>query len=71
MCDTEISHCFAGVVLDEAIDTLLDYIIPDHLLGKVFVGSRVIVPVKSSLRKATVSFLEDGICLQIFFFGRF
>ena len=54
MCDTEISHCFAGVVLDEAIDTLLDYIIPDHLLGKVFVGSRVIVPVKSSLRKATV-----------------
>jgi primosomal protein N' (replication factor Y) len=50
---------FAGVVLDEAVDIILDYSIPKELLGKIFVGSRVIVPVKTTLRKATVWALRE------------
>ena len=54
MCDNEKNTPFAGVVLDEAVEIVLDYSIPKELLGKVFIGSRVIVPVKTSLRKGTV-----------------
>jgi primosomal protein N' (replication factor Y) (superfamily II helicase) len=54
MCDLKQNHSFAGIVLDEAVEIVLDYSIPPALKGKVFVGSRVLVPVKSTLRKGTV-----------------
>src|SRR5579862_4537075 len=44
----------AAVILDQALDDALDYLIPQDLLGKLHVGMRVKVPVKTSLRLATV-----------------
>lgn len=54
MHSLELNGSFASVVLDDALDKFLDYSIPQELLGKVFVGSRVIVPVHTSLRKGTI-----------------
>lgn len=59
MRNSEKTFSFAGVVLDEAIETVLDYSIPEELSSKVFVGSRVVVPVKNSLRKGTVWALKE------------
>src|SRR5690242_10462617 len=44
----------AAVILDQALDNSLDYQIPEKFLGKIDVGMRVTVPVKNSLRRATV-----------------
>ncbi len=45
---------FASVALDDALDRLLDYEIPEQFLGKVQPGVRVRVPVRKTLREATV-----------------
>jgi primosomal protein N' (replication factor Y) len=47
-------HCFASVVLDNALDKALDYSIPLHLAKKIAIGVRVIVPLRSNLRHGTV-----------------
>jgi primosomal protein N' (replication factor Y) (superfamily II helicase) len=44
----------AAVVLDQALDHFLDYHIPDDWHGKLQIGMRVKVPVKTSVRLATV-----------------
>ncbi len=44
----------AAVILDQALDYYLDYLIPAGLLGKLQAGMRVKVPVKNSVRLATV-----------------
>lgn len=44
----------AAVILDQALDHSLDYLIPADLLGKLQAGMRVKVPVKNSVRLATV-----------------
>lgn len=44
----------AAVILDQALDHPLDYLIPSDLLEKLEVGMRVKVPVKSTIRLATV-----------------
>ena len=46
---------YAAVILDKGLDRPLDYAI----IGKVSVGTRVLVPVQSSLRKGTVVALKD------------
>ncbi len=45
---------FAGVVLDEAIDKELDYLIPENLSQRANIGTRVLVPLRSSMRKGTI-----------------
>ena len=44
----------AEVMLDDALDKALDYRIPASLQGKVFVGSRVKIPVRNSVRQGVV-----------------
>ncbi len=44
----------AEVILDDALDKPLDYQIPEELTGKVLYGSRVKVPVRTSMRVGTV-----------------
>lgn len=51
---------FASVALDDALDRLLDYEIPEPLLGKVVPGTRVRVPVRKTLRDATVVQLKTS-----------
>ena len=46
---------YAAVILDKGLDLPLDY----ALIEKVSVGTRVLVPVQSSLRKGTVVALKD------------
>ncbi len=51
---------YAVVVLDQAIDILLDYSIPENLLGKVQIGSRVVVPLRTTTGKGTVWQLKES-----------
>jgi primosomal protein N' (replication factor Y) len=52
---TEMSTArYARVTPDRSGDTALDYEIPEHLQGSVFIGSRVRVPVRTRLVLATV-----------------
>ena len=55
---------YAGVVLDDAVDKLLDYEIPSSLQSRIQIGSRVIVPVNTSHRKATVWSLKTHSSIQ-------
>lgn len=48
----------AEVTLDDAVGKHLDYSIPEHLLGKVVAGTRVLVPVLTSRRQGTVVALK-------------
>ncbi len=43
-----------NVVLDDALDKSLDYFIPEEITDTINPGSRVLVPVKNSVRQATV-----------------
>lgn len=45
---------YATVILDQSIETPLEYQIPDPLLGRVEMGSRVMVPLKGRLVQGTV-----------------
>ncbi len=45
---------FVSVLLDDALDKSLDYRIPSGLMEKIQPGMRVLVPVRKSLRKATI-----------------
>jgi len=66
MQSLELTRSFASVVLDDALDKFLDYRIPEDLLGKAFIGSRVIVPVQSSLRKGTIwAVKENTLCQEV------
>jgi len=52
---------YARVVPDRSGQTAFDYEIPEHLLGKVWIGSRVRVPVRTRLVLATVvELLEES-----------
>lgn len=44
----------ASVIIDDAIDKSLDYHVPEELRLQINLGTRVLVPVQGSLRKATV-----------------
>jgi primosomal protein N' (replication factor Y) (superfamily II helicase) len=56
----------AEVILDDALDRLLDYRIPKELIGKVHVGSRVKIPVRKSHRQGTiVKIKEDSPLIQL------
>ncbi|MBS0615850.1 MAG: primosomal protein N' [Verrucomicrobia bacterium] len=48
------NYRFASVALDDALNRLLDYEIPESFLGKVVPGMRVKVPVRKTFRLATV-----------------
>jgi len=50
---------YARVVTDEPTDKELDYSIPESCIGKVHVGSRVKVPLRSREILATVVALVD------------
>lgn len=50
----------AEVVLDDALDTPLEYEIPAHLLEQIGVGHRVLVPVRNSHRQGTVIALKKS-----------
>ena len=50
---------YATIILDEAIDRLLDYEIPTSLRSEVEPGARVLVPVRSHLKKGTIFALND------------
>ncbi len=51
---TSSSDPIAEVMLDDALDKALDYAIPDALQGKIFVGSRVKIPVRNTQRQGVV-----------------
>jgi primosomal protein N' (replication factor Y) len=44
----------AAVILDAGLENTLDYRIPQEMIGKIYPGMRVKVPVKKALRLATV-----------------
>ncbi len=50
----------AEVILDDALDKPLDYQVPEHLLGNIALGSRVLVPVRTSRRQGTVVLLKGS-----------
>ncbi len=50
---------FASVLLDSAIDQFLDYQIPEQFLKQALPGTRVKVPVKSTLRPGTIVSLKQ------------
>jgi primosomal protein N' (replication factor Y) len=50
---------YARVVADRSGHSAFDYEIPEHLLGKVWIGSRVRVPVRTRLVLATVVELAE------------
>jgi primosomal protein N' (replication factor Y) len=54
MSDAQKTLTIAEVIIDDALNKSLDYLIPDVLIGKVLVGSRVQVPVKKFPRHGTV-----------------
>ena len=54
---TKVKQTFARVLLDDALDKPLDYLIPENL--PVEAGMRVTVPVRKSPRKGTVIAITD------------
>jgi len=50
---------FASVILDEAIDRELDYSIPPDFPVNIAIGTRVLVPLRSQLRKGTIIDLRE------------
>lgn len=50
----------AEVILDDALNQSLDYLIPQHLVEKIVLGSRVLVPVRTSRRQGTVVTLKGS-----------
>ncbi len=57
---TEQSSKFATVILDEAIDRLLDYEIPKLLQAEAAPGVRVVVPVREQLKKGTIFSINES-----------
>jgi len=55
----EVALKVAEVILDDALNQALDYQIPETLLHKVKVGSRVKIPVKTSQREGTVVGIKE------------
>ncbi|MBS3903710.1 MAG: primosomal protein N' [Simkania sp.] len=49
----------AGVVLDEGLDRELDYLIPKGFSNYTAIGSRVLVPLRSTFRKGTIVALRN------------
>lgn len=52
----------AEILLDDAIDRSLDYLVPPDLLKKVHIGSRVKVPVRNSQRHGTIIEIKENSC---------
>ena len=52
------SLTIAEIILDDALDKPLDYQIPLEMIDKIYVGSRVKVPVRNSSRQGTVVSLK-------------
>lgn len=50
--------CVASVVLDSNIDRPLDYAIPKSLIGRIYPGMRVEVPLRKTVRLGTVLLLK-------------
>lgn len=50
-----MSKVCVEVLLDQNLKRPLDYLIPEHLQGKLEVGMRVEVPLKSTLKQGTIS----------------
>jgi primosomal protein N' (replication factor Y) (superfamily II helicase) len=50
---------YAGIILDQAIHKILDYAIPKELKQAVQIGSRVVVPLKTSTGKGTVWHIKN------------
>lgn len=50
----------ASVILDDALDRELDYLIPEQMASDVRPGARVVVPVKNTLRPGTVWAVKDS-----------
>lgn len=55
---SDAQETIASVILDDALNKSLDYLIPEDLRGKVLIGSRVKIPVKQSVRQGTVISLK-------------
>ncbi len=55
----------AAVLLDQALDHVLDYAIPPPLVGKLTPGMRVKVPVRNSVRVATVIEIKEKSSFQL------
>jgi primosomal protein N' (replication factor Y) (superfamily II helicase) len=51
---------YAGIILDRAVDKILDYAVPVSLQDKIRIGSRVVIPIKTSTAKGTVWSLSDS-----------
>lgn len=51
---TDLAPAFALVALDDAVDKLLEYSVPQELLLTAQIGSRVEIPVKKTLRQGTI-----------------
>lgn len=58
------SNSIASVILDQAINRILDYKICPKLLGHIYVGSRVKVPLQGSIRLATVIEIKQNTQVQ-------
>jgi len=54
MSTTQELKPVAEVLLDDALDQALDYRIPEQLIGKIYPGMRVKVPVRNSQRQGIV-----------------
>ncbi len=55
-----LNQRYAGVILDQAVDKVLDYEIPSHLQGFIMIGSRVVVPMKTGTARGTVWKLKNN-----------
>ncbi len=51
---------YASVILDVAIDKLLDYLVPDECMGRLKRGSRVEVPLRGGFQQGYVFALKDA-----------
>ncbi len=51
---TATINLFASVLVDQAVDKSLDYVIPQEFQDKIMIGMRVLVPLRNRLCKATV-----------------
>jgi len=56
---------FASVILDEGVNRLLDYEIPEPLSKLAAPGMRVLVPLRSQLKKGTIFSLKNEACKNV------
>jgi len=54
------ADCIAEVLLDQNLEKPLDYSIPAQFIGRIHPGLRVEVPVRSQIKKGTVSLIKNA-----------